>query len=96
MDRDPASDRDDDEGRATLTLRLRAAGCVFAEDEADALLSTTDDPQLRERLVRRREAGEPLEQVLGWAEVGGVRVAVRPGVFVPRRRTELLARLAVR
>lgn len=77
-----------------LTGRLRAAGCVFAEEEAHALLTATDDAASREVLVRRREAGEPLEQVLGWAEIGGVRVAVRPGVFVPRRRTELLARLA--
>ena len=46
-------------------------------------------------LVVRRVAGEPLEQVLGWASFGGLRVAVVPGVFVPRRRTELLVREAV-
>ena len=32
----------------------------------------------------------PLEHVLGWAEFCGLRVAVDPWVFVPRRRTEFL------
>ena len=41
-------------------------------------------------MVDRRVAGVPLEHVLGWAEFRGLRVAVDPGVFVPRRRTEFL------
>ena len=41
-------------------------------------------------------AGEPLEQVLGWAEFAGLRILLEPGVFVPRRRTELLAAEAAR
>jgi release factor glutamine methyltransferase len=45
-------------------------------------------------MVRRRVAGLPLEHVLGWAEFCGLRVAVDPGVFVPRRRTEFLVRQA--
>ncbi|HEY0127333.1 MAG TPA: putative protein N(5)-glutamine methyltransferase, partial [Blastococcus sp.] len=45
-------------------------------------------------LVRRRVAGEPLEHLLGWAGFCGLRVAVAPGVFVPRRRSELLVREA--
>jgi release factor glutamine methyltransferase len=40
-------------------------------------------------------SGEPLEQVLGWAAFCGLRIAVAPGVFVPRQRTALLVRLAV-
>jgi len=39
--------------------------------------------------------GEPLEHILGWAEFAGLRIAVDPGVFVPRRRTELLVAEAV-
>ncbi|MGY1638629.1 putative protein N(5)-glutamine methyltransferase [Geodermatophilus sp. SYSU D00742] len=78
-----------------LVARLRAAGCVFAEDEATALLSATPDPVALEALVARRVAGEPLETVLGWAEFCGLRVAVEPGVFVPRRRTGLLVDEAV-
>ena len=35
-------------------------------------------------------SGVPLEQVLGWAEFDGLRIAVAPGVFVPRRRSQLM------
>lgn len=77
-----------------LAARLRAAGCVFAEEEAALLLSAASGPALA-LLVDRRVAGEPLEHLLGWASFSGLRVAVGPGVFVPRRRSELLVRLAV-
>jgi release factor glutamine methyltransferase len=74
--------------------RLRAAGCVFAEDEARLLVGTARTPAELADMVDRRVAGLPLEHVLGWAEFAGRRIAVDPGVFVPRRRTELLAREA--
>jgi release factor glutamine methyltransferase len=80
---------------AAVVARLRAAGCVFAEEEAAVLLgSATGDDELEAMLVRR-EAGEPLEVIVGWAEFRGRRVAVAPGVFVPRRRSELLVSSAV-
>jgi release factor glutamine methyltransferase len=47
------------------------------------------------QLLERRASGEPLEWVLGWAEFAGVRLSIEAGVFVPRRRTELLAELAI-
>jgi len=75
--------------------RLRAAGCVFAEEEAALLIAAAGTPDDLERMVLDREGGRPLEQILGWAEFGGVRVALEPGVFVPRRRSELVVRLAV-
>ncbi|WP_432010710.1 putative protein N(5)-glutamine methyltransferase [Streptomyces cucumeris] len=75
--------------------RLRTAGCVFAEDEAELLLSTARDPAALEAMVARRAAGLPLEHVLGWAEFRGLRIAVDPGVFVPRRRTEFLVERAL-
>lgn len=78
-----------------LAARLRAAGCVFAEEEA-ALLRAATGPDGLEPLVVRRLAGEPLETILGWAWFAGLRVRCAPGVFVPRRRTELMVRLAVR
>ena len=78
----------------TLVARLRAAGCVFAEEEA-ALLQEAAGSSALEDLVVRRRAGEPLETVLGWAEFAGLRIACAPGVFVPRRRTGLMVRLAV-
>lgn len=77
-----------------LVARLRAAGCVFAEDEAELLAQAASGAEL-DALVARRVRGEPLELVLGWAEFAGLRIAVEPGVFVPRRRTELLVELAV-
>jgi len=94
-----------------LVARLRAAGCVFAEDEAALLVAAAAAPitgpltaaltaapggPVLEDLVARRVAGEPLETVLGWVAFAGLRLAVGRGVFVPRRRTELLARTAVR
>ncbi len=76
-------------------LALRAAGCVFAEDEAALLVGATDDPATLGSMVERRIAGEPLEVILGWAEFHGLRIAIEPGVFVPRRRTEFLVNEAV-
>jgi release factor glutamine methyltransferase len=80
---------------AAVVARLRAAGCVFAEDEARLLLDAARTPGELAELVGRRVDGEPLEHLLGWAEFCGLRIAVGPGVFVPRRRTGLLVRLAV-
>ena len=67
---------------------------MFAEDEAALLVSEAQTPAELEDLVARRVAGVPLEQVVGWAEFCGIRIAVEPGVFVPRRRTEILVREA--
>jgi release factor glutamine methyltransferase len=78
-----------------VVARLRAAGCVFAEDEAELLIATARSSGELSEMVERRVAGLPLEQVLGWAEFCGLRIAVDPGVFVPRRRTEFLVREAV-
>ncbi|KOV64244.1 SAM-dependent methyltransferase [Streptomyces sp. MMG1121] len=69
---------------------MRAAGCVFAEDEAELILATARDVRELTSMVDRRVAGLPLEQVLGWAQFHGLRVHLDPGVFVPRRRTEFL------
>ena len=80
---------------AALVARLQLAGCVFAEDEAGVLISSARTEVELERMVRQRVAGAPLEQIVGWAEFAGMRIAVDSGVFVPRRRTELLLRHAV-
>lgn len=78
----------------TLTARLRASGCVFAEDEARLLIDAAPTPEALEAMASRRVAGLPLEHILGWAEFCGFRIAVDTGVFVPRRRTEFLVRQA--
>ncbi|EFK99418.1 protein-(glutamine-N5) methyltransferase, release factor-specific, partial [Streptomyces sp. SPB78] len=90
---------------AGLVARLRAAGCVFAEDEAELLLAAVpEDVAGRDAagrdgaldaLVARRVAGEPLEHVVGHAVFHGLRIAVGPGVFVPRRRSEFLVARAL-
>jgi release factor glutamine methyltransferase len=80
--------------RSTVIGRLRAAGCVFAEDEADLLLSAGLAPNELTNAVQRRVDGFPLEHILGWAEFCSLRIRVGAGIFVPRRRTELLVREA--
>ncbi|GAA3371938.1 putative protein N(5)-glutamine methyltransferase [Streptomyces sannanensis] len=79
---------------SAIVTRLRAAGCVFAEDEAELIVSTARTPAELAAMVEQRVIGRPLEHVLGWAEFCGLRIAVDPGVFVPRRRTEFLVRRA--
>ena len=81
--------------RPTIIARLRAAGCVFAEDEADVLLDAASDPVRLARMVVERESGLPLEQIVGWADFCDLRIVVEPGLFVPRRRTAFLAEQAV-
>ena len=77
-----------------MVARLRAAGCVFAEEEAAILIASAAPGEL-DAMVARRAAGEPLEHLVGWAEFAGLRVLVDPGVFVPRRRSEFLVDVAV-
>ena len=77
-----------------VVRRLRAAGCVFAEDEARLLIAEARAPAQLAEMVDLRVGGRPLELVLGWAEFAGLRIVVEPGVFVPRRRTELLVQEA--
>jgi release factor glutamine methyltransferase len=79
---------------AAAVIALRQAGCVFAEDEAAVLAGAAADDATLATLVGRRALGEPLEQVVGYADFCGIRVRLRPGVFVPRVRSELLVRLA--
>jgi release factor glutamine methyltransferase len=74
--------------------QLRAAGCVFAEEEARLLVEAATTSSALHTMVDRRCSGVPLEHVVGWAEFCGMRIAVDDGVFVPRRRTELLVRRA--
>ncbi|WTP46366.1 putative protein N(5)-glutamine methyltransferase [Streptomyces sp. NBC_00190] len=79
----------------TVVEQLRAAGCVFAEEEADLLVAAARDDGHLAELLGRRVGGEPLEHVVGWAEFCGLRMEVGAGAFVPRRRTEFLVTQAV-
>ena len=48
-----------------LVTRLRAVGCVFAEDEARLLVAGARTPAELDAMVAMRVAGLPLEHVLG-------------------------------
>jgi release factor glutamine methyltransferase len=74
-----------------LVARLRAVGCVFADDEAAEIRRVHgDDEDAAAAIVTARQAGIPLEQALGVARFAGVEVEVGEGVFVPRMRAEPL------
>lgn len=79
-----------------LVAALRSAGCVFAEDEARLILDEASSTAEVMAWAARRMAGEPLEQIVGWAEFAGLRIAVEPGVFVPRQRSLLVVEVGAR
>ncbi|MEZ5091398.1 putative protein N(5)-glutamine methyltransferase [Nocardioides sp.] len=80
---------------AALAAALAAIGCVAAAEEAALLWEASGPGADLATMVARRAEGVPLEVLLGYADFGGVRLAVADGVFLPRPRSELLARLAV-
>jgi len=81
-------------GEEEVAARLRAAGCVFAEDEARLLADSGASGETLAAMLDRRLAGYPLEHILGWVGFCGLRLEVGPGVFVPRQRSALLVRCA--
>jgi release factor glutamine methyltransferase len=68
---------------------------VFAEHEAQLLISEAATPAKLDAMVAQRVAGRRLEHILGWAEFYGRRIPVDPGVFVPRRCSGLLVQEAI-
>jgi release factor glutamine methyltransferase len=79
-----------------LIGRLRAVGCVFAEEEAAEIRRVLgSDERAVDAVVIARGTGIPLEHALGVAMFAGVDVLVGPGVFVPRARAEVLVDDAV-
>jgi len=83
-------------GHASLTALLAGAGFVAADEEAGELLAAAaGDAERLDTLVARRLTGEPLAWITGSVSFCGLRVGVDPGVYVPRRQSEGLARRAV-
>ena len=66
-----------------------------ANGEVDDVELTVEQLELISDFVRRRTEREPLQHLTGVAFFRNLRLAVGPGVFVPRRETELVAGLAV-
>ena len=78
-----------------VAARLAAAGCLSADEEAQELEAAAGGDGARlEAMVQRRERGEPLAWIVGALDFGGVRVAVAPGVYVPRLQSVPLAQRA--
>ena len=75
---------------------LAEAGCIAACEEANELVrAAAGDPDVLHHLVSRRTEGEPLAWLTGTVTFCGLELFVAPGVYVPRRQTEPLARRAV-
>ena len=79
-----------------MVERLRAAGCVAAEEEADDMLSAAPDAPALEAWLLRRERGVPLAWIVGGLTFCGRWLHVSAGVYVPRIQSEELARRAGR
>ncbi len=69
-------------------------GAVQAKLVTDAQLGS-DDLLAATEAVERRAAREPLQHLTGEAYFRGLRLAVGPGVFVPRPETESVAQVAI-
>jgi release factor glutamine methyltransferase len=80
--------------RNDVVDRLRAAGCVAAEEEADELFAAAPDVSTLGDWVGRRREGEPLAWIIGRVRFCGRLLLVSPGVYVPRPQTDELARRA--
>ncbi len=74
-----------------LSNRLALAGCIAPDEEAAELLAAAPDDGTLERLVQRRERGEPLAWITGTTTFAGLTVKVDPDVYVPRFHSEELA-----
>lgn len=78
--------------------REAADSCAHQATDACAHETTSclgAPSELLGEFLARRVAGEPLEQIVGWVEFAGQRIAVAPGAFVPRQRTALLAQQSI-
>ncbi len=89
---------------ARVTASLTRAGVPTPAADARALVErygaatadlAVDDLAALQRAVERRSAREPLEYILGVARFRSLELAVGPGVFVPRRESEIAVALAV-
>ena len=76
-------------------LMRSALGRDFDDDEQDTEISAADRRRF-ERMVVRREDGEPVALIRGFIEFHGLELLVRRGVFTPRFSSESLADEAIK
>jgi release factor glutamine methyltransferase len=81
------------EASALLEVLLGASRSDLLLDRG-RFLSATQEAEL-ERWLARREAGEPLQHILGFAHFYGLSVQVTPDVLIPRPETETLVELGL-
>lgn len=87
-----AATGDDREAKAVARLLLEEKfGLTMADIACGATeqLAPDDEAWLQDA-VRRLCQAEPVQYVLGWAWLGGLRFGVYPGVLIPRPETEWL------
>ena len=73
-----------------MAARLRSAGFLAPERDADLLVDAALCDEELEALVRRRIEGEPVAWLVGRTTFAGVEVRVHPGVYVPRPQSVAL------
>lgn len=74
--------------------RLRAAGCVAADDEAALFIDAAPDAEALTAMIDERTTGVPPAWIVGETTFCDRRLRVPHGVYVPRPQTEELARRA--
>ena len=88
---DDFSRRGDERLQARELLEYAAGAELDDEDEIDPLVQNRFAS-----LIKRRSTGEPVAYIRGFEEFRGLRLTVKPGVFIPRQSTEFLAEQAIR
>ena len=80
--------------RSSVSRTLAAAGCISPDAEADELIAAAGGDGASVGSGARRSEGEPIAWLVGSVQFCDERFTVTPGVYVPRRQTEALARRA--
>ncbi|MDO5695427.1 MAG: peptide chain release factor N(5)-glutamine methyltransferase [Eubacteriales bacterium] len=73
-------------------LGIRRIDCVLSGERE----LTDGEEEVLRRAVARAKSGEPLQYITGIGHFMGLKLAVGPGVLIPRPETELLAHEALR
>lgn len=92
-----------DKPEETAEATLRALWCTAADQPRSAALAAASDlpaldarqMQLLEQLVEQRLAGVPLAYLTGRQHFMGLELLACPQALIPRKQTEVLARVAI-
>jgi release factor glutamine methyltransferase len=89
------ADRDRLDASALLSFALGDPDASEELADPESVVSTRSRARYR-RLIERRASGEPIAHIVGSTTFRGLRIGVRPGMFIPRQSSELLAESSVR